>query len=212
MSVKDQNRVRDRQTDRQAQSSTQGLVEWDHRASWDINSWSQSVTPFSYHHLFSLNSKTLPEMFFCKTRASSFKKLQGCYVQMKCRSTEESSVCLQNSHRIHSLYKTPLYVGMMIIAIQDAACFVDLYVCFSFSRKHSWAFFENFLGLFLRKKYFLQYSEQKGDVRQNVQASVFHTEKVNGDLYCQAPKRTIKVVHITIFLAFWSHAIALFAE
>ncbi len=30
---------------------------------------------------------------------------------------------------------------------------------------------------FLRKKYFLQYSKQNGDVRQNVTGSVFHTKK-----------------------------------
>lgn len=126
MSVKDQKRVRDRQT------QAQGLVEWDHRASWDINSWYPSVTLFSYHHLFSLNSKTLSCDVVSKNRASSCKKLSGCYVQMKCSSTEKPSICLQNSHRIHSLQKTPLYVGMRNTAIHDAACFVDLYVCFRF--------------------------------------------------------------------------------
>ncbi len=89
---------------------------------------------------FPLIQKHTLRWFVCKNRASSFKKLSVFYVQMKCRSTEESSVCLQNSHRIHSLYKTPLYVGTMIIAIQDAACFVDL--------KHSWAFLKTFWDYF----------------------------------------------------------------
>lgn len=76
MSVKDQKRVRDRQT------QAQGLVEWDHHASWDINSWYPSVTQFSYHHLFSLNSKTLSCDVVCKNRASSCKKLSANEVQL----------------------------------------------------------------------------------------------------------------------------------
>lgn len=100
---------------------------------------------------FPLIQKHSPSWFLCKNRASSFKKLSGCCVQKKCSSTEESSVCLQNSHRIHSLYKTPLYVRMMITAIQDAACFVDLYVCFSFSPKALMSLFWKLFGIIFKE-------------------------------------------------------------
>lgn len=95
---------RSKQSERQANTQAQGLVEWDHRVSWDTNSRSPSVTQFSYHHLFSLNSKTLSVMLCVKIgHLPASKKLSGCYVQMKCSSTAKPSVCLQNSHRIHRL-------------------------------------------------------------------------------------------------------------
>ncbi len=55
---------------------------------------------------FPLIQKHSLRWFVCKNRASSFKKLSVFYVQMKCRSTEESSVCLQNSHRIQFVQNT----------------------------------------------------------------------------------------------------------